>query len=588
MTEKQESPVFLLRTQRTNTVEYSAISTESYKTLFDAIPDLPKRLHFREPLKITLSKDIVPFVNALTDVVSGLPENPRRCLIVEFLDRNVDVDIYDDFTNAIALALNIERASLPFCIVLAVSHPAVFKESVFFQRRLRPLCQKKMITLLLVCDNPTNKPELLVTCDPASVSTALPSLEAIRLTPEPTPNRISTDEIRMLVQVLNGHFELSVAEKPSHFTGIIDVRALASNHIFIEQLREEITEHFSDPSFQVLPVGMPLGGLRELGIALVDGNAKSLIARSELAHTRGRKVVVLCDLLAPCYLLQDIVTGLHQAGAVEVIVYAVARTLTECELGDTKIFNCIDLPISIHEQNDPTCIYCTQSVETIKGECYDDFAHSIGKYDPVCFWQLISQDERFYQVGHWASDRTPNHYHFRVLTKPIFEVYSKDIGLRVRNCLLKQGVLPNWVRRIVIPDEPEARLLGNAIAVALGLSSTDVISIPRGLLLTVAGASIDKSLIEYVTLNYNQDESKNLQFRNVLIVDQAAHHFKTLSALRSVCEHFNATILSFIAFLDRTDLEMSIGEFAHDSHYVSLYSWSSPPRRSYECPCRKL
>ena len=124
-----------------------------------------------------------------------------------------------------------------------------------------------------------------------------------------------------------------------------------------------------------------------------------------------------------------------------------------------------------------------------------------------------------------------------------------------------------------------------AVAGVLGLNKDDVVVLPRDLLNSVAGRHVDANL-------FTSPESKGLvdrlQGRNVLIVDQAAHHFRTLSALRSVCEYFDCVVLAFAAFVDRTDRDIKMGEYLHDSHYVALYSWPCLPRLAYECQCMAI
>jgi hypothetical protein len=244
----------------------------------------------------------------------------------------------------------------------------------------------------------------------------------------------------------------------------------------------------------------------------------------------------------------------------------------------------MDTTYKAFPDGDPSCRFCHQEgiEKVIDGEHFEDYARKIEHFNSFTFWEFVSQDRSFYEVGHWASDRTPNHYQFRIMAAPIFRRFSYDLSIRLRNILRKSGIAPAWVRKIVCTEGEESTALSLALAEVLGLSSKDVIRIPRKFFGSIAGKELGADLLQYIDSQY---KGETLKRQNVLIVDQAAHHFRTLSSLRSVCEYYDCVVLGFLVFVDRTDAALSLGEYLPDSHYVALYSWPATPHMSHECPC---
>ena len=207
----------------------------------------------------------------------------------------------------------------------------------------------------------------------------------------------------------------------------------------------------------------------------------------------------------------------------------------------------------------------------------------MGTFDSFSFWNLVASDDKFYSVGHWPSPTTKYHYQFRVRTLPLFTVHSHGLALRLRNLLNNKGIFAPWVHRIVCLDEEESNLLAAALARTLNLQARKpVIAIPRDKFRFIAGKQVDQQFVRWFETKYRRS---SLLDKNVIIVDQAAHHFKTLSALKSICQRFGATVLSFAVFLDRTAQGFELVEYLPSTHYVRLYSWPSGPKMAYECEC---
>jgi len=228
------------------------------------------------------------------------------------------------------------------------------------------------------------------------------------------------------------------------------------------------------------------------------------------------------------------------------------------------------------------CKFCNQGVPLMVGEDYGSFSRQVGRLDPFTFWELVRENPDYYRAGHWASNRTPNHYQFRIMVKPILKRHCFGLSLRIKNLLETRSILPSWIDKIVCTEGEESKTLAVSLARAVGSSANDVIAIPRSCFASIAGADVTAELWQFLDKTYGKSK---LRRQNVVIVDQAAHHFRTLAALRTVCEYLDSKILAFAVVVDRTEPGCDLGAYLHDSHYVSLYSWSSPPRWPYECPC---
>ena len=583
---KSPLSVGVVQIHRAGVLRYTAIPQGSYRDFVSAINgSRATAIRFRPPREILF---VAGETQLLTEIGRALSRKSRRVpgdvLVFELLDRDADVDLYDDVCSSLVVALTSKKVLRPWCVALVVANPQLLLESVFLQKKLCPLCEHRKIGLVVLSDRPDHSPTLLCQSSPP-MSAPLPGLEARyeeRAEESVTPDGLSADEIRAMTGVLFGHFVLRSGEQTYHLPALASIRKLAQNAAFVRQLHGDIMARLRDPRYAVLPLGIPLGGVRELAVGLAAGASDRLLvpAAAGVQHDT-QSVVILCDMVGPMYALESTVRDLMNGGFRDILIAGVARFRNAPRPGVAGAHSYFELPFDVAAMPEGECRYCNQGVPQLEAEDFDGFARGIGPFDPLTFWQFVGQDERFYSVGHWASDRTPNHYLFRVLTEPIFRTWGYDLALRIRNALRANGVIPGWVQRIVIPDDPEAGLLASALADALNLRREDIIAVPRDALRSVAGPGIGEEGLRAL----KSCGGERLQDSNALIVDQAAHHFKTLSALRAICDLYNTTILGFAVFLDRTDYAFSKGEYLHDCHYISLYSWPCSPRRAHECPC---
>jgi hypoxanthine-guanine phosphoribosyltransferase len=342
-----------------------------------------------------------------------------------------------------------------------------------------------------------------------------------------------------------------------------------------------LEERLRDPVFRVSGLGLPDAGIAELCMRVAQGDRGRIVENGD--DIQGEAVAIISDFFDDATRVLEVIEKIHQRGARRIAVVSLAGEFPTrgVESLDARL-SYMNLPRAVYQSE--ACPYCTQGVAVVPVCDFDTASRSLGVFDPFTFWRLVGEEKAFSAVGHWGSDRTPNHYYFRIVTKPLFTRYTTALALRLRNVLQERGILPQWVRKLVCTEGEESYILSSALAQVLGLSSRDVIKIPREYFKGITGRDVDRELVKRLESAYG---AENLRSKNVLIVDQAAHHFRTFSALRSVCEYFDCTVLGFLVFVDRTTSQIPLGEYLSHSHYVALYSWPCPANRDFECACVK-
>lgn len=382
-------------------------------------------------------------------------------------------------------------------------------------------------------------------------------------------------------QPVFGHFEIVSSEKTFHSNIIVSVKKIADDEKIITALQHDFIQATGDSNFTLVPFGIPGGGMDILSMRLLDADLGRLLLPKD-QPVKKKSFVIFCDVLSQAYPIGETIAALRVAGAEKIAIFSITEAHPAPDIDiEPKIY----IPSHYITSSDiEGCGFCRQGVEVIKGEYFDDYVRKLRHFDSYTFWELISQDESFFNVGHWPSNRTPNHYQFRFLAKSIFLTHSFGLSVRLKNLVEERSILPRWVKKIVCTEGEESGLLSMALSEAIGLTRDDVIKIPRKLFSSIAGKEIDEKLIAYIDSTYGADSIKR---QNVIIVDQAAHHFRTMTGLRDICEYYGCTVLAFAVFIDRTEPDFSLGEYLYDSHYITLYSWPFPPRRNFECPCVK-
>lgn len=580
----------IIRVHKADPIGFTALPVDTYTALFRLLDEpTASNMATTRAEEFTICAPSSSNVTALSEKIKSVLSAKRKrqydVLLLEMLDRDADVDVYDDICEALYLAVDDSSTAKPWLACVAVSNPVVFRESVFLSHRLTPTCDKNNVGLILLsCAEQTIDPVILSqgTLPEAMVLTPLTTLPADAHQAGTGEERLSPDEVAEAFQVLFGHFKVKIGDAAYHVPAIASVRKLSKNTTFLTQLRVDVSRVLDSERFSIYPCGIPSGGIGQLCLALADGDASRLCELTTIKNHDGVPLVILCDFLYPMYPIAEAIEEARSKG-IRVAIAAIASYKDSPKFNGVDTITYLDTNYESFRDGDASCPFCSQDVPIIAGEHFDDYARKVGQFEPFTFWEFIGQDREFYSVGHWPSDRTPNHYEFRIITAPLFRRFSFCLSVRFRNILIgSMGILPDFVRKIVCTEGEESTALSIALAEVLGLSSEDVIRVPRAYLNSVAGKDLDSDVQRHVESSYGVE---NIKRQTVLIVDQAAHRLSTLSSLRNICGFYDCVVLAFLVFVDRTDPAFSLGELLHDMHYVRLYSWPVTARMSHECPC---
>ncbi len=589
MSEKKQSGVCLVQIHRADTMGYTTLGTEAYVKLFRHINEADSlKVSVQRRLEYTMLSDavenILPLSKKVKARLTGTKEG-KRTLAIEMLDEDFDADAYDALCQSLLLAIGNRSTNRPWCVCIAVSNETGFRDSVLLEHKFMPYCDEYSIGLILLLRKGQKvearilKQGRLTNTDGFPIFLQAREAEE-RRKPEKTA-RLTGDQVLGELQLVFGHFSIKAKSDIFHVPAIASVHRLASNQIFVRQVVDDIYDVTNGEKFDVYPIGMPSGGTNELALAIVGGD-DSRLCNQPGTIKNGHVLVILCDFWSPLYALRDVVNEAKHNGATVPAIVAVASYRGVSEIKGTKIITYLDTNYEAVLAGNTSCRFCAQEVPVIDGEHFEDYARKVGQFDPFTFWEFVSQSKDFFKIGHWPSDRTPNHYKFRIMAKPIFQRYSYDVSLRLKNLLEGKGILGSFVRKVVCTESEESTALSEALASEIGLRKEDVIGIPRRYLKTIAGKELGAELEMYIKNKCGED---GLKRQTVVIVDQAAHHFATLSSLRKVCEHYDCVVFAFLVFIDRSDPAFSMGEYLDGVHYLALYSWPVTPPRDYECPC---
>lgn len=583
MSESNPRPVEILQVHPVGQLQYTAGAESGYSTFLSAVDSRFSGLRYRSK-EIPVSRaSTQAFSQALNRALAG--SKSPKVLVIELLDRDPDPYLRDLLCLDLFQALRQRESDDGSCIIFAVAHPKALDKSVVLGDFLLPLCRERQIAVILLPRRPPYEPRLLCSgfLDENIVLPALGTTFGERLDWERAYPPMTAEEIRAGTDLLFGHFLFHSNDDDFHLPILASVRRLAADPKFIRHLRTDLENRLGDDDFAVLPFGVPLGGINELAVTLVEGRAERLLGFPVGDDHSFSSAVILCDIIGPMYPLAEAVECLASKRCSNVIIFGIARLLAVPDVNQAEQHSYLELPFRATNKQDD-CSYCKHDVRASKGRDFEEFAKNMGDFDPFTFWEFVRQDSNYYSIGHWPSPITPNHYQFRILTEPIFQTWGFDIASRFRNRLEHRGIIPSWVRKIVVPGDKEAILLAQNVARSLGLrADDDIVSIPRDVLSSVAGQDISREAMALL----ENDSIAELQGKHVLVIDQAAHHLRTLSALRSICQQCGAFILAYLMFIDRTDHLPLENGYLYGSHYVKLYSWPCAPMQEWDCPCAK-
>lgn len=572
-----------IRYSNSDDFTYRSLEKDIYKNFFTQIVKVSDT-KFWATKHIILSDDLIATSKKFVGSVKQSKSNKKIILILEVLEEKKYYENFDDVFTCLINALSNKEFPNPWCICIVTPNIEALHESIMFTRKLIDLCNNRKIALISIPIEHGVKPKVISQGElPQGWN---PPLLDIQVEVQEKKNELENIqlEIKKDFNLLFGHFAIKKDSKIYHISSVASVNKLARNENIVEYIYHRIVDLVQYENITIDPIGIPLGGINELAIALTQKENNRICHIDDDSKLKECSIVILCDFLNNVYDIESIIKQHKEDGHDDFLVIGIARYKDFKDIDGVKSIHFVDTQYNSYDiSGKEECPFCFQGVPTIDGENIRDFEKAITNYDSYTFWEFIRQDVNFIELGHWPSNKTINHYHFRINAKPIFLYHGYDLSLRVKNLLLANKILSHWISKIVCTEGEYSGILSAKIAQAIGLKETDIIKIPREYFNNIAGKDIDPLLIEYINKNIG---TENLNGKNIIIVDQAAHHFGTLVPLKTICEYYKSTILAFIVFVDRTGPEVSKGEYLFDTHYFSLYSWPSPPRTQNQCPCR--
>lgn len=578
--------VKILNIRQTEDISYHSLHKDIYKNFFLDI-DKVKEIKFWKTRHIKLSGDLIATSKLFVSSLKKTKDKKTIIIILEALEEKKDYRFFDDICTCLINALTERNFPKPWCLVIVTPNIEALQEGVILTYKLVDLCNNKQIALIILSNEQQVEPKILCWGKLPSGWIA-PSINIKKDVDDKCKeqNDLATIqlEIKENFDSLFGHFEIERSSKTYHVSSIASVEKLVRNEKIVDHLFNEVLNLVQNDNITIHPVGLPLGGINELAIALSQKDTDKVCLLNDHTTKKDCSVIILCDFLTNAYSINNIVEKHKNNGIKDFGILGIAKYKDFIDIDGVQSKYFLDSEYTSSDVIEKEkCQFCLEDVPIIKGGNLKDFERAVMDYDSYTFWEFIRQNKDFINLGHWPSDRTINHYHFRIITKPIFLYHGYDLSLRIKNLLFSNKLLHHWIKKIVCTEGEESGILSKNIAQVIGLKESDIIKIPRKYFKYIAGKDIHKSIIEYINEKIGEN---NLKEKNVIIVDQAAHHFGTLVSLKTVCEYYNCSIFAFIVFIDRTGTEFSLGEYLYDTHYISLYSWPSPPRTQNQCPCK--
>jgi hypothetical protein len=534
------------------------------------------------PLEAELNHDALRA--SLTRAV-GSPKLATKCLVVDFSEQAVRMAHHDTLCWHLAETVEKVPQNSEFDIIIVVHNLVDLNSSYVLQTRLIEACKSRGIGLVGVGTKGRRvavlAPSGRLAVDRLDTIAAAFDNAGIGAAP---PESILPD-VAALADLIYGHFEIDVGRgAPRHVPVLVSVERVLADERFLLTCANEIERHFGPMDFTVAFRGLQPELLERFSLGLVKNDASRMAEQRIERHLGldGKDVVLICDILWNVYAIADIVREFHQHGAARVMCLGIVKYAEYAPPAGVVCKSYIDLEYVDYEPHDHSCPFCAQGDTAVRGRTISDCTSAIGEFDPYTFWELISSVEGAYSGEHWLSDRTKYHYLQRINVAPILQQHGYGIACRLRNRLLSAGIRPLWIHNILCPDEPEANGLAQRLAMVLGKEDKCIIRIPRRYFSGITATAVNPEVESYLKSTYGSDA---LYKRNVIIVDQAAHHFGTLAALSHLCRNCNATILAFTVFADRIHPSIEVGDWLPDAHYLALYKWPWPPFQGDECPC---
>lgn len=514
-------------------------------------------------------------------------ESTSTTLILDFTSFNPNDRKYGQYCDLLCSSLNQRLAfsakrldihSVPFDILIIVSGFDDFLNTVAYKEILIKTCKENKVGLIIIQIAPEIHLKIISSSerlDP-SCTRNIDRFNYPALSDETPPIPVE-ETIQQSIDVIYGHFEITSTDpftsgksKTAHVNTLVSLERCLKKDKVLLCLQDIIEKWAEDDNFVCMTIGIQGFELESFVMGIVNNNFDRYGVKKNF---NGRKVAIVCDVLWDVYDLEMLAQTCKNRNATDVFILGFAK-YKGTDLKTVKYKNIIDVDGKEYEET--RCNFCDYGDEVVKGNYISEFLMKIKSFSKPVFWEVVSSTTDAFKDGHWESKTTHYHYLHRFWCEPLFEKHGYSIAVRLKNEITETGIFCEWIDAVICPDEPSAVMLAKNFCRAILLSTEKIIKIKRNHLNIVTGTSMPAELNEY---------REEVEGKNIVLIDQAAHHFGTVHALKSICAQLGGSILAFVVFIDRLQLKDSIGESLPNSHFISLYQWPWPPYKAEHCPC---
>jgi hypothetical protein len=555
----------------------SYIPDNEIKSVLDVIDP---RKYKSKSITLEIDKDLY------TEYKSNLDNNER--VIVE----NIVIDILNSFNpstldsifNILFTAINANHKNLNSIVVLGSSINISNLKSI--HTFLNPFCKDEKIGLIAINKGNVQK---IINSGKLPPGLQIPKISSLNVLPIETVSGTDTFSLEFIkscleenTRYLYGHFHLKFKSVDFHSNGVLSIKKCLDVHNFVPSFKNYVKSFFNNEKIKILTLCIEESGVEELA-NWVKNDEIEIFNPENIDLVDSFNLLILTDFLSDSYRIDSIIKNLRKKCNIKTI-----KVLGISKFKNYKPENkewIIESDFIEYNTKTEECQYCLHDSIPLTGSNFNILRKSILEFDTYSFWEFIKMSSTHYSIEHYPSKRTLNHFDFRIICEDIFNKQSYTIANRLINIAEEKGIFPLWFHKVLFTNDKElAPLIQNFIEI---LELKYKIEINREFIDAIS-ADNPGDKVEALFQELNNDHSKDKEWKmknNVLIIDQAAHNFKTLSALSSVCKKYNLTLLSIALFINRAD-PISTGIFAKNLHLLSLYNWPVRPTKFNACFCK--
>jgi adenine/guanine phosphoribosyltransferase-like PRPP-binding protein len=523
----------------------------------------------------------------LKDKIQNDSESKATILVIDFTSFDQYEERYHKSCDWLCASLHLrlsdsadKKPSTPVDIFIIVSGIDEFLNTVALKEILTKTCKENKVGLIIIQITPNTCVKIISKSDRLDSSCTRKKGQFDNFYSREEKQEIPVEDlIEQSIDLIYGHFEITSTDpfhsgrsKKAHVDTLVSLERCLKEDRVLFFLQDIIEKWAGDNNFICIPIGIQGGELESLVMGIVNNNYERFGTKINFNRS---KVAIICDVLWDVYDLEVIAQSCKKQGAKDVFILSFAKYRYK-DLQTVTNYSIVE--VDGHEFVKPECPFCKNGVEVI-GENYEyleQYLKTINSFSAYVFWEMVSSTPDAFKEGHWKSPITQYHYLHRFWCEPLFKKHGYGIALRLKNKILDKGIFSEWIDALICPDEASAVMLAENICRVFLLSTERIIKIEREYLNKVTGTSIPVEL---------EEDMKEIKGKNIVLIDQAAHHFGTVHALKFICEQLGVRILAFTVFVDRLQPNNSVKESLPTSHYISLYNWPWPPYKADHCPC---